>query len=706
MKHYSEFKINDFNFKTIPRDKRKKVDYDKECDNIFCFDIEVTSAWVTNDGDVIGYIPGLSDNFWNSQTPVALPYIWQLSVDSTVYYGRDLSEFKTFIDNFSKDTHFIIYVHNLAYEFVFLSNFFEPWNRVFARQPHKVMNCFYNNIEFRCSYFLTRLSLESWGKELNFDKLHTLDYYKLRTPLTPLNNDELSYCERDCAVMYKGLLNYLKKYGHIYSIPLTQTGEVRRVVKKIMRTDSKTGKTDNKKIRKMISLLPENAYMYMALKKAFAGGSTHANYLYSGDILYNLWSYDFASSYPAVMCSERFPMTKFIPDDFNDSKTDVYAYLIKVKFSGVTQKTANHYMSRHKCLTINDKKPTEKTSAEYDNGRIMNCDEFTAWITEQDYSIIKRTYNIKKTEILECYSARKTYLPKDFISYTLSLYNDKTKLKNITGKEDVYLQSKQFINSLFGMCVTDIIQDEVAYLNGNGEWEVKELSFDMLNDKLEDLKMNNKGKTFLNYAWGVWVTAYARKNLWDCLIPNDLSVVYYDTDSLKVTEQINFTWYNNRIDNKLMTMCRHYGLDFNLTRPCDSKGVPHPLGHFEIDEKYTEFKTLGAKKYVGRSERDGELHLTVSGINKSAVGCLNNDIKNFNENFVFDKDAPDVHKLLSTYITDGGTVVFNKGKKDEWVSDLKYAVNMRPIGYSLSITDEYAYLIYLNNKSTLRCLED
>ena len=60
----------------------------------------------------------------------------------------------------------------------------------------KVVSNEFPNIEFRCSYMLTRLSLETWGKQLGVEKLvGFVDYEKLRTPLTPLTQEDLDYSE-------------------------------------------------------------------------------------------------------------------------------------------------------------------------------------------------------------------------------------------------------------------------------------------------------------------------------------------------------------------------------------------------------------------------------------------------------------------------------------------------------------------------------
>ena len=63
-----------------------------------------------------------------------------------------------------------------------------------------------------------------------------------------------------------------------------------------------------KKYRALIRKLTLTENIYLKLKEAFSGGFTHANPIYSGEILENVKSFDFTSSYPAVMVSEKFPL--------------------------------------------------------------------------------------------------------------------------------------------------------------------------------------------------------------------------------------------------------------------------------------------------------------------------------------------------------------------------------------------------------------
>ncbi len=110
-------------------------------------------------------------------------------------------------------------------------------DKVFAKVPHKPIKFGLKDfpyIECRCSYMLTNLSLEKWGKELGFEKQPPIDYMKVRTPEDELTYEELLYCERDCLVVYEGIKDHLKRYKDIFDIPLTSTGKIRRPVKDLL----------------------------------------------------------------------------------------------------------------------------------------------------------------------------------------------------------------------------------------------------------------------------------------------------------------------------------------------------------------------------------------------------------------------------------------------------------------------------------------
>ena len=659
--------------------KNGKSPITKYCNSIMTFDIEVSSAWLEH-GKVIPYRKGESADYWNNLQPLALCYIWQFSCDGVVYYGRELRDFLKVLDDLPHDVEIIIWVHNLSYEFHFLTNIL-TWDSVFARSSHKPIKAKpkeYPNIEFRCTYMLTRLSLATWGEQLGVAKMvGDLDYDKLRTPLTKLTDKELKYCEMDCLVVEAGIKSYLKKYKKQRFIPMTQTGTVRQEVKEILMSDEEY-------VKKIKRLVPKSPEEYKRLQTVFAGGYTHANRYWSGQTIEgHIEHYDFASSYPTVMVAEKYPMTPWLylgSEMPNEDSFEDYAYILVLKFSQLKSISLNTYIQASKVNAKNMK---------LDNGRVISADELTITITEQDYITIKNNYEWESLEVIKSYRSKKEYLPKPFVEYILELYANKTELKDVEGKEELYMQSKQYINSMFGMCVTAIVQAEVELVGD--DWIVKPLTRDFVQHKLEQLSQSNprEKRYFLSYSWGCWVTAYARRNLWKCIESCDHDVLYCDTDSIFVLGKQDFSWYNDEITKKLEIACKKQNLDFNKTRPKTPKGKEKPLGIFDSEDSCIEFKTLGAKRYVERREGDGKLHLTVSGINKGAVELLNDDIDNFEDGFNFDKDADCVTKKLSTYIVDMPIVKWNDG----YISTYTHGINLRRTGYELSMTDEYKKLI-------------
>lgn len=683
IEYFSQLKNFNYDIETVKSHKKNKdgkYKIEKYSNDIFTFDIECTSAWIEN-GKIIGYRKGEDNEYWNNLTPIALCYIWQFSVNGEVYYGRELTDFLKVLSDLPSDVKIIIWVHNLSYEFQFLCNIL-TWKDVFARTPHKPMKCVsneYPNIEFRCSYMLTRLSLDSWGKQLGVSKMTgDLDYDVIRTPRTILTDKEMKYCEQDCKVVDAGIRYYLKKYKKQRNIPLTQTGTVRKEVKDILTADKQY-------VRMIKKLVPDRPSEYARLQQIFAGGYTHANQMYAGKLINELIEhYDFASSYPTVMIAEKYPMTKWYYNGINEideNKFDDMAFMFYLKFYNIESVSFNTYIQSSK---VTGKK------MDFDNGRVIRAEYLEIYVTEQDYITISNNYTWDKMEVVRVWQCKKDYLPRPFLEYILQLYANKTELKDVQGMEDLYLQSKQYINSMFGMCVTALIQSDVDF--DNGEWNIKPLTEEDVLKKLIKLSdyHDREKHYFLSYSWGCWVTAYARRNLWKCIEYCDHDVLYCDTDSIFVRGKQDFTWYNDEVTEKLRKACEIRELDFEKTRPFTPKGKQKPLGVFDKEDDCSQFKTLGAKRYVERRVSDNKLHLTVSGINKGAVDLLNDDINNFADGFDFNKDADCVTKKLLTYLDDIPDCIYPDGYK----STYRHGINMRNAGYVLSMTDEYKNLIH------------
>lgn len=664
----------------------KKGEFDN---NIFCFDIEVSSAWYTPDYELIPFDSKKGKKFWKNCVPLSLVYIWQFGANENVFYGRELDEFSILLNELRECTvNPTVWVHNLAYEFQFLLNI-ATIESVFARKPHKPMYIDIEDIKFRCSYFLTRLSLADWGKKVGVVEkaIGQLDYQILRTPKTELTEDELDYCSRDILVMYHGLKEYREKYKYIERIPLTQTGEVRRVVKNMY-------KSNNNYHKKMTKLLPRNADEYNFMKDCFSGGYTHANYLNANMVHYNVKSKDISSSYPTVMICEKFPMTKWsYVREYELDKyrhNDKYSLLFDITLYGVTPNYSMTYISASKCY---DKGSKIKT----DNGRILTADKISLRCTNIDLDIIEQCYNITRIKYNKILYSINEYLDAEYIRYILELYGNKTSLKDVEGQEAIYMTSKQFINSLYGMMVTDIVSDNYSFIDDM--WTANKASIE---ETLGELR-NKEYKNFLAYQHGLFVTAYARRNLWEVIFQIDKDVIYVDTDSVKYigNHESVFDEYNAKIVEKIKVSMSKLNIPFHLTHPKTpdkiengiivKKGVEKQIGVYDTEKPYFTFITLGAKRYAFTYSPDGKVYITVSGVNKEYGAKALNDIHEFKPDFVFDTEY--TKKLIFTYLNNMPPVLWNKGKYDEYISHQKYGINALPTTYSMSLSDEYTDLL-------------
>lgn len=689
MKYFTQLKDVTVGTYKQPRQKRTMSD------TIYSFDIETTSLFNYGDRwDVFDY--SKPKEFYLDMDKIAIPYIWQFGVEDTVYYGRDFMDFEKVLLKIS-DPHItkIIWVHNLSYEFGFLPNILRKYTieNMCARSVRKPISFYVKelNIMFRCSYMLTNLSLEKASEEYtNIKKLHSLDYdAKVRTPKSKLTRQELKYCEYDIKCLYEIIKHFKNKYTHVGKIPLTATSEVRKALLKHV---------DYYYLKKQWDLVP-TPNMYLRFMACFQGGYTHANMLNVGRIIEHVKSYDISSSYPTVMCLEKFPCSKFIYidlDDYNELKkdSDKYAFMFHVKLKGVKSKYYNNYIAYSRCESC------KTDTMVYDNGRIAKCEEITLWVTDVDLEIIKKNYSIKSIEYLDIYYAKKDYLDIRVILFILELYGNKTKLKGIADMEDIYKLSKSYINSLYGMSVTNPLKNSADY---NGDWFKKDLTMDFVTEVLNNSKKSYS--TLFYYPVGVWVTAYARRNLYMQIISShefDKHVIYCDTDSIKYYGNFDYIFesYNKQIRKKYKKVCERFSqLNIDMFEPKDKHGKKHPLGIFDYEGEYQKFITLGAKKYC-YTDADG-LHITVSGVNKKKGAQALKSIEDFKKGFTW--GYKNGGSLTHYYCDDMTHAEITDCDGNKYYSSLDYGIILQPTTYTLGITPEYLALYeYIQEKELRR----
>ena len=608
----------------------------------------------------------------------SIMYIWQFAVKGyPVIIGRTWEDFIYFLNRVNEallpDLRLVIFVHNLSYEFQFLSGIykFKP-HEVFATDNRKILYCtmFKNRFEFRCSYRLSNTNLKTFLKDYGAEHQKVsgdeFDYDVKRYPGTELSTLEMLYCINDVRGLVEAIDNLMKaENDNYYSLPLTSTGYVRRDVKAAMFGNNLAKET-----------YPDYE-TYKMLKWAFRGGDTHANRWYVGKILENVKSYDRSSSYPDVMINRPFPVTAFVDysvDELDTALKEHKACLVHLLMLHVKLRnplTGNPYIPLAKCKHIEGEV--------LDNGRVLSAEHLEICCTDIDLQILREQYSFDE-DVLTLKCADYGELPQQFKAVILDLYRKKTELKGVDSAEIEYMLSKNKINSCYGMTVQDPVKQNILYKNGVFELDERRTPQEILE--------SGKKKAFLPYAVGVWVTAWARKALYDGVqIVGAEDFVYCDTDSVKFVGEADFTKFNTAcIEDDL-----HSG-----AYAADKKGATHYMGVYEQEPDYSRFACLGAKKYAYEDEA-GETHITIAGVNKQK-GAKELHDRGGLEAFIASKDF---ENEFTFYEAGGLDAVYNDLSEpfihtvDGRLFKVTSNICLRPSTYTLGITQDYRDILQM-----------
>lgn len=621
-------------------------------DIVCAFDIETT------------YLPDINQS---------VMYIWQMQIGSDyTVIGRTWGELRELLEKMMYNLHtgevYVIYVHNLSYEFQFLSGIFDfETEDVFCVDTRRILKCMlYNHFEFRCSYLLTNMSLDAFTSKMAVKHVKLsggeYDYSKRRFWFTPMTDNELAYCTHDVIGLVESITAKMSlDNDDLYTIPLTSTGYVRREFKRSLR-----------QCRWIQSVLPDYE-LYEMLRESFRGGNTHANRYFAGKMLYDVNSADRSSSYPEVQCNHPYPIKpfRFVENMTVDGLVKMVkqrnkAVVCRIAFKDVTlidDTWGCPYLSKDKVRLCKD--------GVFDNGRILSASYFETTVTDIDLLIILAEYKFCEIKIIKLAYSSYGMLPKQMTDLIIKYYTDKTALKGVDGQDYYYMRSKNLLNSIYGMTAQDPAIDSIYYIGG----EYKKKSEDVSRETIF-----GESRPWLPYQWGVWCTAWARYEL-ELGIQNAHNqgyFIYADTDSVKYLGDVNWDDYNNQ---KIELSTKHG------CYASDKKGVTHYMGVYEDDGHYDKFITYGAKKYA--YENDGKVHITIAGVPKhKGAEELQKEggidaIKNLP--FIFNagklesvyNDEPEINEI----VVEGHKVEITKN------------VALRPTTYTLGITEEYAELL-------------
>ena len=344
----------------------------------------------------------------------------------------------------------IIFIHNASYDWVFLRKFFirdfgKPIKQLNTKSHYPVLIQFENGITLRDSLILAQRGMEKWADDLQVEHQKAVgswDYDKFRTQSTELSTEELHYAEFDTLAGVE-CLDKLRAslHKHVYSMPFTATGIPREEVRIRGKMHSAHDKFYNRAL---------TYDQQQIMERVYHGGYTHANRHFIDQKIDDdiIQCYDFASSYPYVMLSEKYPMDKFHELDYHMQIKDIlrlkekYGFVFRFCAKGV--KIKNNWIGMP---ALQFSKMIEiSINPILDNGRVLEAEYIEIWLTEMDLAVIDAQYKFEKSVCVDIMYSVKDYLPRWFTDYVYECFRDKTMLKG--GDPVEYAIAKGKVNSL------------------------------------------------------------------------------------------------------------------------------------------------------------------------------------------------------------------------------------------------------------------
>lgn len=593
-----------------------------------------------------------------------------------IVYGRTLDDLRRWLDrlihllDLRVDYRLLTYIHNAKYDLGFLRKSVSLAGRkdndFIARSQRQIIKCCMQYcLEIRDSAVYTEMPLEMMGVQIGLPKLSE-DHNLIRTPDTPLTVDDLKYCGRDVHI----LTTYFAWQASLYSgmsalndIPLTATSRVRRIIAQCFTAQQAV--YSNKDIARIIQSkqlvtqwhgkkeptpaqkqqIERNRVIMAMLRSAFFGGFCYASPEHSGHVYHNcVASADIDACYAWAMVTQKYPVDDFRPLPIPETEDEElqmrygtgaytnYALLIQVRLYGVKAAVEElgiipswlRYVKQHDALKHNK-----------NGSRVKEADMLELILTDIDYELITRFYEIDQVEILSVFGSRYGVLPPYIFDTIFTLYDSKKTAKaeikqkrddgSVTLQDEVFYQVKKtMLARLYGVFVQDPIRMH---------WYFDDNTHTVVSGGLEQAETDRFNKVL--YQWGVWVAAHARRRLLDTMImlgaPEDtdgypewdFSVIYADTDCVRFLihgeddpKLQMLREENERMRTEMIKKVREYARRYEQIYhvPIEDTLLER-CGSWDI-EIYQIYKHIGIKQYVCVDEH-GKFKATIAGLPKA-----------------------------------------------------------------------------------------
>lgn len=576
-------------------------------------------------------------------TPVGVPYLWGLNIETKKYYGFDLDSLCSCLDQFveSSSNSVTIYSYELKELYYFLKSRYSMNNSFRGAD---------GTIHKLCLPGITICSLQSVSGSKTIEQFCGMKPFLDRLqkcPNTKLSTQDTNRLDKILDAEYKYLNELVIKYKSLSKIPRTLSKTIADDLTlscyKNGRTKylSKLGYYDTVDCVKTLPILNEKHFEF--LENAFQGGFCGFNINHINENIDDVISFDFCSSYIACMLAYKYPMVyqgkeENVSYNRGMQLCEKYGCILLLRFKGLK--------STHACKCIkntvvsqdnhNQRKGIARVlNAEFEYNHLISADEVVIYCTNIDLLYYKKFYKWDSLEFLIVDKYELDYLPSEYTSVILNLFKSKSKNKCNPDKFKETV-SKTKVNISYGLTVSGWWRTESKVVDNEFTYEKKNLV------SLIDDYNNFKGRFFNRtsaYQWGIFCTAYARYNLFSIIEKLGDDWLYSDTDQVAFkykqcsVDMINR--YNEHIKklialNPIVKSCSDYIVKSDY---CDKV---YELGSMVLDESYETFKYLKAKSYLGK-RKDGSYKLVLS-------GCSNFNSKFFDtvkpfEWFTLDSDC-------------------------------------------------------------------
>lgn len=578
-----------------------------------------------------------TETSWNhdNDNPIGWVYQWCLEFNGQYCIGRKpsklINQFRYLHDFYglNEKRRLVCYIHNASYDLTYLykqlrDEFGEP--KILAIKAHKILTALFDGIEFRCTWLLSNMSLDSWGKKLGCKvrKLvgavdYNLIHYQEKDELTLT---DWEYMVNDVASLKCCVYTEMLQAGDtVATIPLTSTGYVRRDCRR------EAWKEDG--FRKWFASTKMNYQTFLPALYSYAGGLTHGNRYLAGVILdylkigYLIGHIDFKSFYPAEDELEYMPMGALtcyylrseseepLPEEELVEQLNTQCCILLVAFDGLRLKkeVTCPCISKHKVANYWDCKFTinDEGTIGTDNGRVINCvGSPMLYLTELDYYWVLDQYETNGVDVLELYTAERGR-DRDAI---LKVTNEYFKGKETLPKDSYfYHKQKNKLNAIYGMKSTNPVRENVTLDLSSGLWEEKrDLSPEHVDEVLN--KYYSSHNSFNFFLHGVFITSWSRSRLLQVIrdVVGYENFCYADTDSCFYIKKPEIQARLDTFNNMRIEQNKKYGLGV-----VNRDGDMSYYGVLEPESDLKKFRFLHAKCYAYVDMND-KLSCTIAGV--------------------------------------------------------------------------------------------